>query len=276
MWLYGGSPLLYRDKLYVQVLQREPHGDYAHALDSHPTRDSYLLCIDPKTGKDLWRQPRKTDAVMESMEAYTTPLPLEINKRREVIVAGGDYVTAHNPDTGEELWRCGGLNLRHEQWWRLVSSPVAVEDLVLACGPKRDPVLAIRDGGKGMVTDTNIAWKSKIATPDVCTPLVYQKKLFVLDGDRQTLASLDPKTGEKQWSGKFSVHETFSASPTGADGKIYCISEGGTVVVADAGDEFKILSTIKLHEENCRGSIVASGGQLFVRTGKNLWCVGKK
>ncbi|MEP6663745.1 MAG: PQQ-binding-like beta-propeller repeat protein, partial [Verrucomicrobiota bacterium] len=55
MWLYGSSPLLYQDKLYVQVLQRSPlPPDYAHAIDDKPERDSYLLCLNPKTGKDLW------------------------------------------------------------------------------------------------------------------------------------------------------------------------------------------------------------------------------
>jgi outer membrane protein assembly factor BamB len=136
--------------------------------------------------------------------------------------------------------------------------------------------LAIRDGGAGDITKTHTAWTSKEATPDVCTPLVYKGKLFILDGDRQTLACLDPKTGKKKWRGNLKVRETFSASPTGADGKIYCISEQGTVVVLDAGEEFKIHSTLKMGEDDCRSSIVAASGQLFIRTGKNLWCIAKK
>jgi hypothetical protein len=63
---------------------------------------------------------------------------------------------------------------------------------------------------------------------------------------------------------------------TGADGKIYCYSERGTVVVLDAGKEFKVLFTIRMEEEPCRSSIAVSQGQLFIRTAQNLYCVGKK
>jgi outer membrane protein assembly factor BamB len=111
MWLYGASPLLYKDRLYISVLQRNPP-TYAHALDDKPERDSYILCIDPKTGKDIWRHIRQTDALMESMESYATPLPYKGKKRDEIIIVGGDYVTAHDPKTGKEFWRCGSLNAK--------------------------------------------------------------------------------------------------------------------------------------------------------------------
>jgi len=48
------------------------------------------------------------------------------------------------------------------------------------------------------------------------------------------------------------------------------------VVVVEAGAEFKILATNPLDEFPTRSSVVASGGQLFLRTGKNLYCLGKK
>jgi hypothetical protein len=48
------------------------------------------------------------------------------------------------------------------------------------------------------------------------------------------------------------------------------------VVVLSAGDEFKILSTIPMGGEPVRSCIAVSDGQLFIRTGQNLYCVGKK
>ena len=64
MWIYGSSPMLYGGKLYVQVLQRNPRpDDYTHALDDKPERESFLLCLDPQTGKNLWRHVRPTDAI---------------------------------------------------------------------------------------------------------------------------------------------------------------------------------------------------------------------
>ena len=275
-WLYGSSPLLHQGKLYIEVIQQNPvPPGYPQAQDGNPDRDSFLLCLDPKTGRNLWRHVRTTDATSEATEAYTTPIPSAGRNGTEIIVVGADYTTAHSPDTGAELWRCGGLNDRHEKFWRIVPTPVVAAGMIIACGPKRDPVLGIKDGGKGLVTGTQIAWRFKEVPADCVTPLFYQKKLFILDGDRQTLACLDPQSGGKQWEGNLGVREIFRASPTGADGKIYCLSESGTVVVVEEGTAFKILSTIQMGESPVRSSIAVSHGQLFIRTARNLYCIGK-
>jgi outer membrane protein assembly factor BamB len=272
-WLYGASPLLYRGRLYVPIIQHNPP-EYHHAIDDKPERESFLLCLDPKSGKNLWRQLRKTDAISEAQESYTTPIPCEGKNGSEIIVVGADYVTAHDAETGAEIWRCGGLNDRHERFWRIVPSPVIGNGLVFACGPKRDPLLAIKDGSKGTITETQIAWKFKEYPTDCVTPLFYEGKLFVLDGDRQVMTCLEPQTGEKRWQGNLGVKDIFRASPTGADGKIYCLSESGTVVVLSAGSEFKILSTIQMGESPIRASIAVSQGRLFIRTARNLYCIG--
>ncbi|HLH57224.1 MAG TPA: PQQ-binding-like beta-propeller repeat protein [Verrucomicrobiae bacterium] len=274
-WIYGSSPMLYRGKLYVEVLQQRKV-EYSHAQDGRPDRESYLLCLDPATGDKLWRHVRDTDAFSEAQEAYTTPLPLETGAGTEIIVVGGNYVTAHKAEDGAEIWRCGGLNDKHEPFWRIVPSPVAFDGIVFACGPKRDPVLAIKDGGQGLVTTTHTLWKFSDFPSDCCTPLVYRDRLFVLDGDRQVLTCLQPRTGQKIWQGNLGIHEIFRASPTGADGKIYCISESGTAVVLSAGEEFKVLATIPMGESPVRASIAVAGGGLFIRTAKNLYCVEKR
>jgi len=274
-WLYGSSPMLYQGRLYVEVIQSTSPNGMVDGPDEAAGRDSYLLCVDPATGKDLWRQVRPTDAISEAQEAYTTPIPLEGKNGTEILVVGGNYVTAHSAATGEELWRCGGLNLRGEKYWRVVPTPVVADGMIIACGPKRDPLLAIRDGGKGLVTDTALAWQSKEFPSDCVTPLAYRHQLYVLDGDRQTMTCLDPKTGAKKWQGNLGAREIFRASPTGADGKLYCVGEEGTAVVLEAGQEFKILATISMGEAPVRSSIAAAQGQLFIRTARNLYCIGK-
>lgn len=277
MWLYGSSPLLYKDKLYIQVLQREPlPADYAHAIDDKPNRESYLLCVDPETGKDLWRHIRKSDAKMESLESYATPIPFEGKNGTEIIVVGGNCTTGHNADSGAELWRADGLNAKDGPWMRIVPSAVTGAGMIFACAPKKEPVFAIKSGGKGNITKTHIAWTFDEYPTDCVTPLFYRDKLFVLDGDKQMMTCLDPKSGKKLWQGNLGVREIFRGSPTGGDGKIYCYSERGTVVVLDAGKEFKILATVSMGEEPTRSSIAISQGKLFIRTAQNLYCIGKK
>jgi outer membrane protein assembly factor BamB len=274
-WLYGASPLLYNGRLYVQLLQRNPP-TYKHALDDKPTRDSFLLCLDPQTGKYLWKQPRTTEAPAECMESYASPIPFHGKNGDEILLVGGDFVTAHDAATGAELWRCGGLNPGHQDWGRIVPSAVTCGELVFASGPKRTMFLAIRDGGKGTVTDSQVAWKSTEHAPDVCTSLVLDGNLYLLDGDHKDFLRLEPRTGALKWQGPLSVEGVTRASPTGADGKIYAISEGGKVVVFAAGDDYKVLAINTLGEGPCRSSVAISDGQLFIRTAKSLYCIGKQ
>jgi outer membrane protein assembly factor BamB len=277
MWLYGASPLLYDGRLYVQVLQRNPvPPDYTTAFDGKPDRESFLLCIDPASGKNIWRHIRPTDALKESQESYASPIPCAGKSGPEILIVGGNCTTANDANSGEELWRCGGLNSHNDSYFRMVPSPVPADGMVIACAPKGEPVFGIKDGGKGLVTDTRIVWAYKDFPSDCVTPLYYKGKLFVLDGDKQMITCLDPKTGAKKWDGSMGTRQIFRGSPTGADGKIYCISEDGTVVVLSAGDEFKILSTIPMGEGKIYASIVAADGHLFIRTAQNLYCVGKK
>jgi outer membrane protein assembly factor BamB len=97
--------------------------------------------------------------------------------------------------------------------------------------------------------------------------------LLVLDGDRQTLTYFQPNTGRQVWQQRLGVRELFYASPTGADGKIYCLSEAGTLVVLSAGAQPEVLSTTSFGEGPCMSSVVVSGGHLLIRTAEHLICL---
>ncbi len=279
MWGYGSSALLYKNKLYVPVLQKDVN-TYVPGADKTRKLDSFLLAIDPATGKDLWKSVRPTDAPNETREAYTTPIPYERDGRAEILLYGADYMTAHDTENGKELWRCGGINPLKRGDVRVVPSPVACDGIVVMCPPKHyQPVTAIKDGGSGDVTKTHVAWTlPKEGSPDVCTPLVWKNLLYVLDGDsvKRLLYCVDPKTGTKKWEGQLPGKSTYWCSPTCAEDRIYCINETGDVVIADAGDAFKIISTISLGDTACYASIAIAQKQLFIRTGQNLYCVGRR
>lgn len=276
MWIYGSSPMLHEGRLFIQVLQRNPRpADYTHAMDDKQERESYLLCLDPATGKEVWRHVRQTDSTKESQEAYTTPIPFKAAGRDELLVVGGDHVSGHNPKTGEEFWRAR-LYEKRDDWYRIVASPVAADGLIYSSGPKGQPLVAFRAGGKGDVTASHLVWSSREAHTDWSTPLIYQSKLFVLDGARKTVSAFDPRTGDKKWSGSLGVSEAVWSSPTGADGKLYLITERGTVFVLSAGEEFKILSRLDLGGDPVRSSLPVAHGHLFVRAGSTLYCFGNR
>jgi outer membrane protein assembly factor BamB len=278
-WIYGSSPLLFDGRLYVQVLQRSPAPpDYPGLAGAAGDRESYLLALDPATGKTIWKQPRPSDAQLESLESYATPVPHTSGGKTQILIAGGDFLSGHDPATGKELWRGYGINPQRGEWMRLVPSPVSAGDLAIVCGPKKQAMLAFRTDGTGDVSETGVAWRfDEKKTPDVCTPVYWGGKLFALDGDSHTLTCFNPKTGEKLWQGEVPERSTvIRASPTLADGKLYIVNEKGTAYVVDAAaSEFKLLATNVLPDENVRGSIAISDGQLFVRGTQFLYCIGK-
>ena len=278
-WTFSSSPTLFGGKLYLQVLQRDvPVGGRGF---SDRKNESYILAMDPATGKELWRVFRNSNAVAESREAFTTPIPFTHQGRGELLVVGGDALTGHDLETGKELWRWGTWNPKRIQHWRLVPSPVAGSGVILASAPKRNPIFAIKAGASGLLDDESIAWASRDdreVTSDVPTPAYYDDDFFVLSDMRKALSRVESRSGKVKWTIATPGRAKYEASPTAADGKIYIVNFDGDVSVINAADG-AILNTISMDEpargEVVRASIAAAGGQLFIRTTRRLYCVGK-
>ena len=87
-------------------------------------------------------------------------------------------------------------------------------------------------------------------------------------------------TGKILWSGDLETRSQFEASPTVADDKVYVMDHKGNVFVTSAAPEnFKLIGSAAMGDETdnyLRSSVAVSQGNLFIRTGKKLYCVGKK
>jgi len=260
-WGYASSPLLYDDALFVQVL---------HGMKTDDP--SYLMRIDANTGKTIWKVERPTEAIRESPDSYTTPAVLEQGKTTEIVITGGDVVTGHDPASGKELWRMNGLNPENNPYYRIVASPIVMDGLVYA--PTRvKPLLAIKTGGRGNITETHRAW-SFDRGPDVPTPVTDGKYFYVVD-DRGVMHCLDAKTGAVLYGPQRLKSGTYSSSPVLADGKLYASNEDGVTVVVKAGPEFEVLAENAL-EEYVLSSPAISDGQIFLRTAGHLYVIGKR
>ncbi len=267
LFTHSCTPQFYRGKLYFLLLQRnEPESGKGKG------GESALLALDPDTGKTLWRAVRPTDAIAESHETYNTPIPAKIGGVDAILLVGADYVTAHDPADGRELWRWGTYNPGHrEDTWRIVPSAVAGGDVVLACAPKGAPVYAIKvTPGAAPKTAWTTAEREDI-TADVATPLYYKGRFYVMADLRNTLACLDPATGKTVW---FAEVPLTWGSPTGADGKVYLLTRRGEAIVIDAATG-RILAKNPMaeHEAEINTTIAAAHGCLFIRTTTKLYCV---
>jgi len=280
-WTPATSPTLFDGMLYIQVLQRDvPVGGRGW---TDRENESYILAIAPDTGKTLWRQVRPSKAVRESREAFTTPIPCEINGKHQLAIAGGDALTGHDLKTGAELWRWGTWNPDRIGHWRLVPSPVAGGGVVLACAPKGDPIYAVKPNAAGTLDDSAIAWTSEAVsrevTADVPTPAFYDGDFFILNDLRKHLSRVEPGTGKVKWTIRTPGKSKYEASPLAADGKIYLISHDGEAAVVDAATG-EILHEVTMDEptdrEVVRAAISAAHGNLFIRTTDHLYCIGPK
>jgi outer membrane protein assembly factor BamB len=263
---YASSPLLHGDGLYVQVL----HGFFT---DDTP----YLLRIDAMTGRTVWRTERPTLAVRESPDSYTTPALLQYDGRTEIVTTGGDVVSGHDPETGQELWRADVLNPSRARNFRLISSPVIAGGLIIAPSRVR-PLVAIRAGGRGDIAPSHVAWTFHRG-PDVPSPVSDGTYLYLVS-ETGIVYCLDVKTGEQVYGPVRLPSDFYSASPVLADGKIYVTGETtGVTTVFRAGPQFEILASNTFNDPcapYCLSSVAISQGQLFIRTDAHLWVLGDR
>ncbi len=259
---YASSPLLTDGRLILAVLHGEQAGN-----------PSYVIALDTATGEVLWRRERPTDAVAESPDAYSTPVLIERDGRREIVVSGADYVTAHDPATGVEVWRVGGLN--PEKWGacRIVGSPVVAGDMLFVPTVEK-PLQAFRLGASGAVSSDDLAWSwTGAGAPDVPTP-VADKGYFYMVDDRGKVTCLDAATGRLTWGPHRTSEGSVSASPVLADGKLYVTNEDGVTTVLAAGPKLQQLDVNELDGSLTLSSMAVAGDQLFIRTGTHLYCIG--
>ena len=140
-WGHGNSPVIHADLVISVCMQ-----DSLRELQAEPS-PSYVVAHDLRTGEVRWKTPRKTEALAENGDSYTTPLFRKHGDRLEMIVMGGQILDAYDPQTGEQLWSFPGLIGN-----RVIPSPVAAGDFVFAIQGMREPLVAFRPGGPGRRT----------------------------------------------------------------------------------------------------------------------------
>jgi outer membrane protein assembly factor BamB len=143
-------------------------------------------------------------------------------------------------------------------------------DVMRAMLAAENGLLAIKLGGKGDVTGGAIKWKYQRPVPQVPSTLLYKGVLFMIN-DSGILLSIDPATGNvlKQGRLKGAIDKYF-ASPVGADGKVFLVSQDGTASVVDAKAEWEILSVNPLDDEVFATPAIADG-KIYIRTKSTLY-----
>jgi outer membrane protein assembly factor BamB len=254
-WGTAASPVLHKDRLFIVNDNEEK---------------SFLVALDKKTGKQLWRAER------DQKSNWATPYVWENEKRTELIVSGRKKICSYDLE-GQVLWELGGMSAI------VIPTPFAKSGLLYVCsgyvGDKVRPVYAVRPGATGDITlkegessNAYIAWCEKTAAPYNPSPLVYGDLFYVLF-DFGFLSCRDARTGAERYD-KQRINPDgtsgFTASPWAYDNKVFCLSEDGDTFVVQPGSEYKLIGKNSLGEM-CMATPAIARDSLIIRTASKLY-----
>ncbi len=272
-WGSAVSPVLHGDRVYVY---------------RGPSKKAHLLALDKRTGKILWRADDppvttkgRTDGFRGNRDtkywvcSYATPLVIphkSTNGSEAVLMTPPGAMRAHDPATGKVLWSCTGLNPL------VYASPNFRDGVAVAMGGFYGTTIAVRTGGKGDVTESHRLWQAVRTANRLGSGMIHEGHFYVLNTSG-IMECHELKTGKVKFServrGKGPKQESWS-SMTLADGKIYIPNQSGETVVIAASPEFKLIGINSLDHTLTNSSLAMSDGQIFLRTHKHLWCIGKR
>ena len=267
------SLILEDGKIILQLI----HG----SRKAKPEEDQGLLvALDAATGKQAWKQVRKSDAYDENKHSYTSPFIYNDGKTKLLVSHGADYTIAYNPADGSEIWRKGGLNpqndpkKKYHRTLRFVASPTAVPGLIVIPTAKNGPVVAIRPDGKGDISNAKSQhiWTRPNNTPDVSCPLIHGGLVY-LCRENGNLVCMDAKTGREYYHER-THRQRHRASPVFVDGKVICVARDGMITVVQAGKTFKVLAQNNLGDAIAASPAIA-GGTMYLRSFGSLWAIRK-
>jgi outer membrane protein assembly factor BamB len=283
-WGSSSSPILYEDLLIV------PAGP----------EDRSLVGLDKYTGKVVWR----TDPTDSLGSVWGTPALVKAGESTELVIGAPSEIWGLNPKNGKLRWYCPYVD--SDQF----SSSVVVDgDTVFAVEGRGGGSVAVKAGGKDDVSKASqLVWTGRDSS-SFASPIVYQDRLYYVS--RKTITCVDAKTHDKIFEGRFTGPNGEATAPAGggpggggggpggggrggrggggfggtdygspviADGKIYFVARNGDAYVLEAGKEFKQLAVNRVTKEteDFSATPAISGGEIFIRSNKHLYCVSAK
>ena len=251
----GSSPTTFAGKVYVMQFNEEV---------------ARLVCFAAATGKQLWEVKRDKPGT-----TWASPLAWRQGTRTDIVCCGRGLVTGHDPATGEEVWRVGGLDSSFS------SSPAAMAERLYfgSSGPGTvAPLYAIKAGATGDCTlkkgdkdNEWVAWMKTGAGPGFASPIAQGDKVYIL-GNRG-LSCYDA-TGKELYRERLPKTGTIAASPFLAGDTLFAVDEAGHVVAVKPDPPFEVLGQSKIDDTVWSSPTPIPSG-LLIRGVDKLHCVKK-
>lgn len=212
----GGSPVLFEGKLFI-------------ICDG--SSEPFVCAIDASNGKVIWRTLRSEPARIS--HSFGTVTVADVGGESQILAPGPNHLAAYEPQTGKEIWKVLAPG------WSVVPQPVLIDDLVIYNHDYDNPeLLAVRLGGKGNVTESNIVWRTDRGAPSTPTPLLIGSELYFVS-DNGIASCVDARTGERHWMERLGGN--YSASPVFVNDHVLFLSEDGVASWVKPSKEYTLV-----------------------------------
>ncbi len=228
---FVSSPLILGQHVYVQA-------------------GASLAKVDKTTGQLVW-QSLKDEGGMNG-SAFSSPISARLNGRDTLLVQSRTNLAGVDPQTGEQLWAeeipaFRGMN---------IVTPCVYENAVFTSSYGGKTLLL--EPAEGELVQR---WSNK-AQGYMCTPVIIGDFAY-LHLRNQRFTCIDLKTGETMWTSKpFGKYCSLVANGS----RILALDERGVLLlIAASPDDFQLVDSLEISEEETWAHLAVSGSQIFVR-----------
>jgi outer membrane protein assembly factor BamB len=245
----GSSPVLYGDLAILWCGPNQKKGR------------NFLLAVNKETGKTVWEHDEKRGS-------WGTPTIIKVDGRDQLLLSTVPHLKGLDPKTGKELWRCEG----HNKY--VYTSPLFSNGVAVGMSGYSGAAFAVKLGGSGDITSDRL-WFHPKNTQRVGSGVIVDGHVYIVE-ENGIPHCYNLKTGKEVWKIKKrpGAGNTWG-SMVHADGRLYVLMRNGKTLVFAASPKYELLATNSLGREPTNSSVVISNGDIFIRTFKHLWCLGK-
>jgi len=240
-----------------------------------------IVGLDAATGNEVWSAPADSLG-----NVWGTPAVANLADGQHEIVIGAPYeIWGLNPKTGKVRWYCEATG---EDSFN--TSVVVHNDVVFAVEGRGGASIAVKAGGRGDVTKSQVLWTGREANRFGTPVYVNDRLYFIANGAVSCLNATTGakvyqarlpggRSGEQQGGGRgrggFGRGGTDYSSPVASGDTIYYVSANGTAHVFKAADTFESIAVnqVTADEEVFAATPAISSGELFLRSNKYLYCI---
>jgi len=210
---------------------------------------SYLLAVDKKTGRNLWK------AARDSRNSYASPMLIKIGGKDQIVVSSDGSVDGYHPGTGELLWTFDdvGGNVSGTAFpagpGRFLISATAGMHNEREKEAKRSNFLMSVDPLQGGDFKPVVNWRVS-ALPTFANPITHENVAYWLN-KTGVVTAYDVTNGKEFYSER--IEQTCWAAPLGVGPRVYFFGKDGRTTVLKAGPEFEVLAVNQLWEPTVAG-----------------------